>query len=68
MVVHQIPLPPPDNLSTFIELCVAFIYFVSTTTSFLIVGDNFYFWETELEALNDKIFPFFTRYHFSNFH
>jgi choline-glycine betaine transporter len=49
MVVHHIP---PEILSTFIALYVAFTFFVTTTPSFHIVCKNFL--ETELEALNDK--------------
>jgi hypothetical protein len=59
--------PPLENLSTFIALYVAFTFFGSTTPSFRFVSKNFL--ETELEALNDKnIFPFFTSYHFIDFH
>jgi hypothetical protein len=62
--VHHIR---PENISSFIALYVAFTFSVSTTPSFHFVSKNFL--ETELEALNDKqIFPFFTTYHFINFH
>jgi hypothetical protein len=49
MVVHHIP---PENLSSFIALYVAFTFLVSRTPSFHIVSKNVL--ETELEALNDK--------------
>jgi hypothetical protein len=63
MVVHHIP---PENLSTFIALHVAFTFFVSTTPSYHTVCKNFL--ETEVEALKDKeIFPFFTTYHYNKF-
>jgi len=64
MVVHHIP---PENLSTFITLYLAFTSFVSIAPYFHTVSKNFL--EMKLEALNDKeIFPFVTTYQFSNFH
>jgi hypothetical protein len=49
MVVHNIP---PENLSTFIALYVAFTFFVSTKPLYNIGSNKFL--ETELESLNDK--------------
>jgi len=49
----RITSPPPENLSTFIALYVAFTFFVSTTPSFHFFSKKFL--EMELgEALNDK--------------
>ena len=42
------------------------MYIAIITPSFYIVSNNFL--ETEFEALNGKIFPFFTTHHFTNFH
>jgi hypothetical protein len=60
-----VPHIPPENLSTFIALYLAFSFLLRKAPSFHILSKDFL--ETELEALSDEeIFSFFPTYHLIN--